>query len=241
MNSPGSFSCNCPHLHYLSIDAATCVYYGPSIEQEVTTPTSPTTTITTATTFHAAAATTATTSVATAGTQFQATPTNPHTNSPATVVPTEYHCGGVLTSDVGSLHSENWPETYPVNVVCEWNITLPNPKLVLEILFDDNPFGLAGKMPQCKRDWVKVYGMDENRTVTSMWGPFCSFETPPPISTKTSSAMVQFHSGSKHGSSRRGFKVYYQVLELCVLPPPPLSVKGTIINTQLHMCIGKRR
>lgn len=233
MNSPGSYSCNCPQLHYLSIDAATCVYYGSSTELELTTPTSAAmpSTATTATTTSVATVATVATTTTTTGTHSQATPTNPQANSPTTAVPMEYHCGGILAGDVGSFHSENWPETYPVNVVCEWNITLPNPKLVLEILFNDNPFGLAGKMPQCRRDWVKVYGMDENRTVTSIWGPFCSFTTPQPISTKTSSAMVKFHSGSKHGSSRKGFKVYYQALEVCVLPPPPLSLEGTIINT----------
>lgn len=226
------------------------MYFGPRTESELSTPTDASqlqTVSETFTTAHANVATTAAsplTTTGTAATTFQATPpdhpttppdylTTP-TNLPTTAVPVEYVCGGILTDDVGSFHSENWPMTYPVNVVCEWEITLPNPMLVLEIHFDNNPFGLAGKMPQCKRDWVKVHSMNGNRTVLSTWGPFCGFDTPPQISTKTSSAVVQFHSGFKHGSSRKGFKVYYQAREVCVPPPPPLVVEGNL-GVWLHI------
>ena len=238
VNSPGSFSCNCPQLHYLSVDSATCVYFGPrSTELELTTPTDASQHQTVPVTVNRGNVVTTTPSSTSnptdtttdAATTFQATPPNhptTPTNSRTILVPTEYHCGEILADDVGSFHSENWPQTYPVNVVCEWEITLPNPRLVLEIRFNNTPFGLAGKMPQCKRDWVKVHSMDTNRTILSTWGPYCGFGTPPPIYTRTSSAVVQFHSGFKHGNSRKGFKVYYQALEVCMPPPPPLIVEG---------------
>lgn len=219
------------------------MYYGSSTDGETTpspyqtTPTVVTAAVdttyqtTTTTTYETTPIVEATPTAATTATQSQATPTD----FQATAAPTEYHCGGILTDDVGSFHSENWPNTYPVNVVCEWKITLPNPRLFLEILFDDNPFGLAAKMPKCRRDWVKVYSMDANLTVTSTWGPFCGFQTPPSISTKTSIAMIQFHSGSKHGRSRKGFRVRYQALEVCIPLPPPLKVEGMCATS--HHCL----
>lgn len=258
LNSLGSFSCNCPELHYLSVDAATCVYYGP-ITQRKTTPTvtyhqttpttnshetTPTTeqtiptssfTLTTGShqttpitqstpTSHPTTTPTATLSQTTP-TLSQTTPTNSQT-TPTMAPPTEYRCGGLLAEDVGSFQSENWPVNYPVNVECQWNVTVPNPALVLKIFFDQNPFGLAGNMPRCRKDWVKVHSMALNGTIISTLGPFCGLKTPPSIFTKTSSAMVHFHSGSKHGRSRKGFKVHYQVLEACVPIPPPLIVEG---------------
>jgi hypothetical protein len=213
INSLGSFSCNCPSLHYLSINAATCVYFGPP---EPTTPTEPTVVPSTATaTVHTdlPVPSTATTTV--------------QTDLPTTIPPSQYQCGGILANDVGSFHSEHWPKTYPVNVGCRWNITLPNPEMILEIRFDGNTFGLGGRMPRCKKDWVKVYETDANQTVTSVWGPFCGTRLPSLMTTKTSTATIQFHSGAKHGNSKKGFKIYYQALEVCVPPPPPLIVQGT--------------
>ena len=128
-------------------------------------------------------------------------------------------------ADVGSLHSENWPETYPVNTDCDWTITLPNETLVLELTFHANPFGLAGKMPKCRKDWVKVYSMDTNGSIVSMWGPFCGYDVPPTILTETSVARVQFHSGPKHGSSRKGFRIAYKALKVL---PPPVDIQGQL-------------
>lgn len=125
-----------------------------------------------------------------------------------------------------------------MNVACKWNITLPNPKLVLEILFNDNSFGIAGKMPKCKKDWVKVYGLDANDTVISTWGPFCDYATPPTILTKTSIARVEFYAGRKHGRSRKGFQVHYQALEVCISLPPPLSVKGKTTKRAFYIAAG---
>lgn len=209
------------------------MYYGPPTPDTAATPISNTvatpTPLTTAT---------PTTNTATIPISVLITPTTDQSTTPSRVSstvedrlpttepPTEYQCGGPVTADVGTLHSQNWPETYPTNVNCDWIVSLPNPNLVLEIAFEEETFGIAGRMPKCKKDWVKVHQLGVNRTVTQTWGPFCDFGTPPTILTNTSTAMVQFHSGAKHGSSRKGFKLYYQALEICVPPPPPLVVQG---------------
>ncbi len=139
----------------------------------------------------------------------------------------EYQCGGLLTNNWGSFHSENWPETYPVNVNCEWTISLPDPSSTVEISFNASTFGIAGGFPKCRKDWVKVKSLGRNDEVVANWGPFCAYSIPPIISTKTSVAKVQFYAGPKHGSSRKGFKIHYQALEKCDVPnPPPISVEG---------------
>ena len=240
VNSLGSFSCNCPTLHYLASNAFSCIYFGPpttppispSITPQATHPRLPSQATPTTTPPHQATPSFATTQPATSEREIEdtgvtgvATPTTEEMITTASL-PTEYQCGGSVTTDVGSLHSENWPQTYPINVDCDWTITLPNQNLVLELTFHANPFGLAGKMPNCRKDWVKAYSMDTNGSVVTTWGPFCGYNIPPSILTKTSVAKVQFHSGLKHGSSRKGFRVGYQALEVCMPLPPPVNVQG---------------
>ena len=153
-------------------------------------------------------------------------PINPPVN--ATEPPTAYQCGGKVTAAAGSgsLHSENWPQTYPTNVFCEWIITSPDPELGIELSFHRDPFGLAGRMPSCQKDWVRIHAVGADGVIGRMYGPFCSFDVPPVIRMASSRVRIQFHAGPKHGSARKGFKVQYQAVEMCCPSPPPLDTEG---------------
>lgn len=138
----------------------------------------------------------------------------PHTEPPSESV----GCGGTLLEDSGSFSSQNWPETYPVNVDCEWTIELPNTSKIIEITFDHSVFGLAGRMPNCSKDWIKVY--DGHSYEDDSWGPLCSFWKPDPIKTTSHRAMVVFHAGRRHNKSRKGFRLIFSSVDGPTTEPP---------------------
>lgn len=221
MNMPGSFACNCEPEHYLAIDGQTCVPFNPDPPPPspptttTTTPsplltTSPPTTSSPPTTTSTLPLTTSIPPTSPSSTSTTATATATHTTPPAS----EEHptvagplCGGDLKTANGMFQTLNWPQTYPVNVDCEWNIEIPDTTKVIEISFDRSVFGIAGSLPNCIKDWVKVY--DGNEVSETFWGPFCHYRVPDTIKTSSYQAKVHFHAGPVHNSARRGFKASY--------------------------------
>ena len=112
----------------------------------------------------------------------------------------------------------NWPQTYPVNVDCEWNIEIPDTTKVIEISFDSTVFGIAGSLPDCPKDWVKVYDGHEV-SETSSWGPYCHYRIPDTIKTMSHRAKVHFHAGPAHNPSRRGFRASFVSVDGAYQPP----------------------
>ncbi len=94
-----------------------------------------------------------------------------------------------------------------MNMDCEWTIELPDSSKIIEITFDNSVFGIAGKMPDCAKDWIKVY--DGHNYDDEWWGPLCSFWKPDPIKTTSHRAMVVFHTGPRHNKSRKGFRLIF--------------------------------
>ena len=132
-------------------------------------------------------------------------------------------CGSDFKSKDGVFHSKNWPVTYPVNVDCEWNIEIPDSKKVIEISFESSVYGIAGNMPDCEKDWLKIYnGADTN---ASMWGPYCYFTLPSIMHTSSNRAKVLFHAGARHSPSRKGFKAFYRSIN-STLPIAPQNPTG---------------
>ena len=202
-NTQGSFSCNCQPNHFLSIDGRTCVPFDPlppfPPPPPPATPPLPSDKPTT--------------------TEMQSTT---HTTAaPSREPPTasRRQCGEDLKSSSGFLQTMNWPETYPVNIDCEWTIEIPDSDKVIEISFDTSVFGIAGSLPNCEKDWVKIYdGFDLDG---ALWGPFCHFRIPEPIQTSSFHAKILFHAGPAHSPSRRGFKALYRSVERTSEPQGP--------------------
>ena len=130
-------------------------------------------------------------------------------------------CGAELTSTSGVFQTQNWPETYPVSVDCEWNIEIPGDGKVIQISFDSSVFGIAGRLPDCEKDWLKIY--DGDNVDAPMWGPFCHFALPNTMQTSSTTAKVMFHAGPVHNPSRRGFKAYYRSVDR-----PPENPTGKV-------------
>ena len=197
-NTPGSYSCNCEPNHVLAIDGLTCVL----LDDLIATPPPPTTS-------------------PPPTTQPPTTTESPITASPVT----ERQCGSDMTSSSGSFQTQNWPVTYPVNVDCLWTIEAPDSDKVIEISFDRSVFGIAGNLPDCEKDWLKVYnGVNEEDLV---WGPFCHFQVPQTLQTSSNTARLVFHAGPAHSPSRRGFRASYQSIDKPSVPAEPRPVPET--------------
>ena len=142
------------------------------------------------------------------------TPTTltPTTLPPSPTTPPSQTCGGLLNAASGTFQTPNWPETYPNNIDCEWRIQLPDADKVVEIRCEEDPFGIAGSLPACSKDYLKFY--DGHSKQNTEFGPFCYFMKPSTAVMSSNKAMAVFHSGPRHSPSRRGFKCSFQSLNV---------------------------
>ena len=138
---------------------------------------------------------------------------------PPPTTPPPSQCGGKLNTASGSFQSPNWPETYPIDIDCEWIIELPDSSKRVEIRCEENPFGIAGSFPSCTKDHLKIY--DGHSTQDTLTGTYCHFTRPRAMTMSTNLAMAVFHAGPAHSPTRRGFRCTFQ----SVTPPtrPPRS------------------
>ena len=134
--------------------------------------------------------------------------------SPTT--PPSQTCGGLLNTASGLFQTPNWPETYPVNIDCEWRIELPDANKLVEIRCEEEPFGIAGFLPACSKDHLKFY--DGHSKKDTEFGPFCYYTKPSTTIMTSNKAMAVFHAGPKHNSARRGFKCSFQSIDVSSTP-----------------------
>ena len=149
-------------------------------------------------------------------TSLPTTPPPTTTTATMTITPPPPLCGGVLTTSSGTFQTPDWPETYPVNIDCEWRIQLPDESKVVEIRCEENPFGIAGSLPACNKDYLKFY--DGHSKQDTELGPFCHYTKPNAAIMSSNKAMAIFHAGPRHNSARRGFKCSFQSKDLSSTP-----------------------
>ena len=155
--------------------------------------------------------------------------TQPPTTRPTTATtqpPTQAGCGGRLTTVSGSLQSPNWPQTYPVDIECEWTIELLDPNSRISLSFNDQAFGLAGLMPACSKDTLIIYDGLGNTEIRTL----CDTAIPSDIITTSNTARVKFIAGPAHGPARLGFRITYNTIALPTTPPP--TTRPTTATTQ---------
>ena len=155
--------------------------------------------------------------------------TEPPTTRPTTATtqpPTQAGCGGRLTTASGSLQSPNWPQTYPVDIECEWTIELPDPNNRISLSFNDQAFGLAGLMPACSKDTLTIYDGLGNTAIRTL----CDTAIPIDITTTSNTARVKFIAGPAHGPARLGFRITYNTIVPPTTQPP--TTRPTTATTQ---------
>ena len=143
--------------------------------------------------------------------RFTPTTTSIPTSTPFPTPPPQ--CGGIMNTFSGIFQTPNWPETYPVNIDCEWRIEVPDLDKLVEIRCDEEPFGIAGFLPACDKDFLKFY--DGHSTQDIEFGPFCHYTNPITTVMSSNKAMATFHAGPKHNAARKGFKCSFQSTSQC--------------------------
>ena len=130
----------------------------------------------------------------------------------------------------GKISSGNWPKTYPVNADLQWVIQCESHQAV-ELTFS-NGFGIAGNLPSCPKDWVKVY--DGDSTSAELLGKFCHYAIPQIPRSSSNSLLVHFYAGPLHNPARKGFEVSYTCED--VNPPTTPAVTLPEPSSQSPLC-----
>ncbi|KAM4770978.1 scavenger receptor cysteine-rich domain-containing protein DMBT1-like [Rhinophrynus dorsalis] len=114
-----------------------------------------------------------------------------------------YSCGGVLTDRTGVLMSPNFPNLYPDNAFCSWEIrALPNHYVEISFLHLD--LEIAG---DCIYDSVTIYdGIPLNSQ------PLRKICTPVNITLKSSSNIMGVTFRTDSSVRRTGFEAVYRIL-----------------------------
>ncbi|KAM5322410.1 scavenger receptor cysteine-rich domain-containing protein DMBT1-like isoform 2-T2 [Glossophaga mutica] len=112
-----------------------------------------------------------------------------------------FHCGGLLTNASGSFTSPWYPEKYPTNMTCAWDIWVDDRarvKLTFDMLALENAQG-------CPHDFVEIFDGPQGESFSL--GRFCSGSTP--VFTSSSNRLtVVFHSNDI--VTNRGFHATYE-------------------------------
>ncbi|KAH8405045.1 hypothetical protein KR222_005560 [Zaprionus bogoriensis] len=134
-------------------------------------------------------------------------------------------CGGSISSARGILSSPSYPDTYPANIECVWELELRAGNAI-ELSFD------ALDMPEsehCNEDFLELRAGMQG----SLLGLYCGKQLPDEPIVSNSSLWLKFRSVP--GSSGNGFKLrwsYVHDIELTGLTngtiesPPTLAVQG---------------
>ncbi|XP_033761795.1 cubilin-like [Pecten maximus] len=119
-------------------------------------------------------------------------------------------CGGRVYGVSGTIMSPNFPDTYPSNSDCVWNIEAPTGHY---LTFTFNSFNLVYAY-DCTLDDVDFLEIREFNSTGPVLLRACSSSLPSPIDTSDSFALVRFKSNSGH--NQPGFSLSFQAsIEVC--------------------------
>ncbi|KDR10358.1 Dorsal-ventral patterning tolloid-like protein 1, partial [Zootermopsis nevadensis] len=121
-------------------------------------------------------------------------------------------CGGVFDVSNGTITSPSFPELYPVNKNCVWEIIAP-PQYRITLNFTH--FELEGNNQECEYDSVEVHSkMGED--VMRKHGVYCGSRIPPLITSDGNSLRVEFNSDNSVQKS--GFAaVFFTDMDECAI------------------------
>ncbi|XP_049865550.1 cubilin homolog [Pectinophora gossypiella] len=111
-------------------------------------------------------------------------------------------CGGILTSEEGSIASPNYPLSYPNKASCEWTLST-SPGNRVYITFEQ--FDLEYS-ENCNEDYLEVR---ENNGAGRLLGVYCGTDIPT-NTTAATKLFIKFHSGPENNG--RGFLLHYGFL-----------------------------
>ena len=80
--------------------------------------------------------------------------------------------------------------------------------MLVEIRCEEGPFGIAGSLPACSKDYLRFY--DGHSKLDTEFGPFCHYTKPQTTRMSSNKAMAVFHAGPSHNPARKGLKCSFQ-------------------------------
>ncbi|XP_042234787.1 cubilin-like [Homarus americanus] len=115
-------------------------------------------------------------------------------------------CGGVFHGMTGNLSSQQFPQDYPANTECEWEIDLPAGYHVVVAFVDRFDVETSSN---CENDYVQVFQSNNSGPHTpTMWfgqNKLCGKQAPLPVTSTGSRIKLLFHSND--AVQGKGFKV----------------------------------
>lgn len=106
-------------------------------------------------------------------------------------------CGGVFDTANGTITSPSFPETYPGNKHCVWEIIAPHQ---YRITLNFTHFDLEGNNvyhDECEYDWVEVASKLSDDTPRKR-NVFCGSRLPPLLTSEGNSMKIVFSSDNKY-------------------------------------------
>ena len=118
--------------------------------------------------------------------------------------------GLVLSGSSGFLWSPNFPNNFPANSNCTWNITVPSRKIIkmsfLSFTLESGQLrNCAGAPPGSARVSITNVASDDGKTPFQL----CGQDLPAPVYSEGNSIQVRFVSGS---TIERGFNASYEAM-----------------------------
>ncbi|XP_035743302.1 cubilin-like [Vespa mandarinia] len=113
-------------------------------------------------------------------------------------------CGGIFTSNVGSIHSPGSLSSYQANINCEWKIQL-RPGEKIQITWQK--FSLE-ESTSCNFDAVEIY--DGDSTNSPLIGRYCGDIIPPTLKSSSNNMVIIFTSDWSFETE--GFSLFYEVI-----------------------------
>lgn len=127
----------------------------------------------------------------------------------------EVACGGITHASNGTIESPAFPNPYPANEECIWEIITQGPR---RIALNFIHFDLEGSHlvhEECDYDSVSIFSKHRDGRLTRH-GIYCSELLPPPITSKTNVMRIKFKSDKTVQKS--GFSVEFStVLDRCAI------------------------
>nr|CAD7397150.1 unnamed protein product [Timema cristinae] len=125
-------------------------------------------------------------------------------------------CNNIVRGYRGVIESPNFPENYPGDVDCTWNITATQGNK-LNLTFshfelEDSNYYMTDSSNHCNYDYVEVKAGSGSDPPTQVLGKFCGQDIPAPISSATDHIYVHFVTDSF--TTYSGFRIEW-VLNGC--------------------------
>ncbi|XP_068906568.1 cubilin-like isoform X2 [Tenebrio molitor] len=111
-----------------------------------------------------------------------------------------YKCGGIITSETGSIKSPGYPNKYSKSMECSWLIQLPKDQTIL-LTFDALDLG-----NDCEKSYLDIF--NGNSPKSPKIDRYCQSNLPEPLSSQSNTLWINYKFDQT--SNSKGFSFKYE-------------------------------